>query len=102
MFFTHTSDLSRETNVVIYLTPYIVRRSDDLQHLKRMLSELEEVQGRYNEYMRSVLDGRKKDKPFSGKSCKTNRKTTSTPSVEPYNTGRSSNLDLLKLDVEDF
>ena len=59
MFFTHTSDLSRETNVVIYLTPYIVRRSDDLQKLKKMLSELEEVQGRYNEYMRSVLEGKK-------------------------------------------
>ena len=102
MFFTHTSDLSRETNVVIYLTPYIVRRSDDLQHLKRMLSELEEVQGRYNEYMRSVLDGGKKEKPFTKKSCKTNRSTTSPTSVTPYKTGRSSNLDLLKLNVEDF
>ncbi len=46
--FTHDSDVEREQNVVIYLTPYIVRKSGDLQKLKRMLSELEEVQQRYN------------------------------------------------------
>ena len=102
MFFTHNSDLSRETNVVIYLTPYIVRRSDDLQKLKRMLSELEEVQGRYNEYMRSVIDGRKKEKPFSGKSCNSNRATSATSGTTPYKNSRSSNLDLLNLNVEDF
>ena len=74
LFFTHTSDLSRETNVVIYLTPYIVRKSDDLQKLKRMLSELEEVQGKYNAYMRATLEGRKpKSTATSGTSCKTNR-----------------------------
>ena len=102
MFFTHNSNLSRETNVVIYLTPYIVRRSDDLQKLKKMLAELEEVQGRYNEYMRSVIEGRKKHKPFSSKSCDSNRAVPSNTSVTPYKTGRSSNLDLLKLNVEDF
>jgi general secretion pathway protein D len=102
MFFTHTSDLSRETNVVIYLTPYIVRRSDDLQNLKTMLSELEEVQGRYNAYIRSVLDGRRKGKPFKKESCKTNRSTTPSTSVKPHSTGRSSNLDLLNTNVEDF
>ena len=48
LFFTHTADLSRETNVVIYLTPYIVRKSDDLQKLKQLLEELEEVQEEYN------------------------------------------------------
>ena len=102
MFFTHTSDLSRETNVVIYLTPYIVRRSDDLQKLKRMLSELEEVQGRYNEYMRSTLEGRKKDKSFfgSGKKCKTTRQSSSAS--QSYSSGgRSSNLELLNV-VEEF
>jgi len=103
MFFTHTSDLSRETNVVIYLTPYIVRRSDDLQKLKKMLSELEEVQGRYNEYIRSTLEGRKEDKSFFGSSekCKTDR--VSSPSRQSYSSsGRSSNLELLKTNVEDF
>jgi general secretion pathway protein D len=56
IFFTHTADLSRETNVVIYLTPYIVRRSDDLQRLKRMLEELEEVQKEYNKIVFKHLE----------------------------------------------
>jgi len=56
LLFTHTSDLSRETNVVIYLTPYIVRRSDELQKLKRYLDELEQVQKDYNDYVYRVLE----------------------------------------------
>ena len=54
--FTHTSDVEREQNVVIYLTPYIVRKSDDLQKLKSMLTELEEVQGRYNDFFEKALE----------------------------------------------
>ena len=54
--FTHTSDLSRKTNVVVYLTPYIVRRSDELQKLKKMLDELEEVQREYNDYIFQRLE----------------------------------------------
>jgi len=54
--FTHTSDLSRKTNVVVYLTPYIVRRSDELQKLKKMLDELEEVQREYNDYIFQKLE----------------------------------------------
>jgi general secretion pathway protein D len=54
--FTHTSDVEREQNVVIYLTPYIVRKSDDLQKLKSMLSELEEVQTRYNRLFDEALE----------------------------------------------
>jgi len=56
IFFTNTSDTSRETNVVIYLTPYIVRRSDELQKLKRHLDELEQVQKDYNAYIYNVLE----------------------------------------------
>ena len=56
LLFTNTSDLSRETNVVIYLTPYIVRRSDELQKLKRHLDELEKVQRQYNEYLYRALE----------------------------------------------
>ena len=58
--FTHTSDLSRKTNVVVYLTPYIVRKSDDLQKLKEMLDELQEVQQEYNAYVYETLEGKKK------------------------------------------
>jgi len=109
MFFTHNSDLSRETNVVIYLTPYIVRKSDDLQKLKRMLSELEEVQGRYNEYMRSVLEGSKKKNFFDSESCSTTRKASPKSSAAPFSPvhtgthrskGKVSNLDLLKIEEE--
>ena len=44
-----------EVNVVIYLTPYIVRKSDDLLKLRAALSELEDIQLRYNAYVRQVL-----------------------------------------------
>ena len=63
LLFTHTADLSRETNVVVYLTPYIVRRSDELQKLKRMLEELEEVQREYNEFVGKVLEARAEGRP---------------------------------------
>ena len=102
MFFTHNSDLSRETNVVIYLTPYIVRRSDDLQKLKKMLSELEEVQGRYNKYVRSVLEGRRKENYTSQKACTTDRASSSSlPTTSSHASTGSSNLDVLKT-LEEF
>ena len=56
ILFTHHSDVEREQNVVIYLTPYIVRKSGDLQKLKSMLSELEEVQARYNTFVGEALE----------------------------------------------
>ena len=54
--FTHNSDVEREQNVVVYLTPYIVRKSGDLQKLKEMLSQLEEVQMRYNRFVENALE----------------------------------------------
>jgi general secretion pathway protein D len=62
MFFTHNSDIEREQNVVIYLTPYIVRKSGDLQKLKEILAELDEVQDRYNTIVEKILED--KQKPF--------------------------------------
>ena len=56
--FSHVSDQEREQNVVIYLTPYIVRESGDLQKLKSMLAELEEVQGRYNNLFEKTLEAK--------------------------------------------
>ena len=61
IFFSHDSDIAREQNVVIYLTPYIVRTSNELQELKRMLSELDEVQNRYNHFMEKSLKKRHKN-----------------------------------------
>ncbi|SFV71187.1 General secretion pathway protein D / Type II secretion outermembrane pore forming protein (PulD) [hydrothermal vent metagenome] len=54
--FTHNSDVEREQNVIIYLTPYIVKKSADLQKLKRILSELSAVQDRYNAIVAKNLD----------------------------------------------
>ena len=65
MLFTHTSDLSRETNVVIYLTPYIVRRSDELQKLRQHLEELEKIQREYNHLYRKVVEAKAEGKPVS-------------------------------------
>ena len=47
-----------KVNVVIYLTPYIVRRSTDLVKLKEALGKLSSVQTRYNKYIKSRLDTR--------------------------------------------
>ena len=109
LLFTHKSDVNRESNVVIYLTPYIVRRPRDLKNLRKMLSELEEVQGRYNTYMRDVLEGRKPANHLEDTSCETTRKSSSkssstyaTPSPVYSSGGVKSNLDLLKIPVGDF
>jgi general secretion pathway protein D len=54
--FTSTSDMDTKVNVVIYLTPYIVRESGDLQRLREALNELESIQTKYNAYVRKGLN----------------------------------------------
>ena len=66
LLFTHNSDITRQQNVVIYLTPYIVRKSADLQKLKAMLAELDEVQDRYNHFVEENLVKAEK-RPFESK-----------------------------------
>jgi len=92
LFFTHTSDLSRETNVVIYLTPYIVRRSDDLQKLKRLLDELEKVQEEYNTIVYERLEGK------DGKSRNTLHGSNVSPSnrIKQTSFGTSQNLHVIE------
>ena len=85
LLFTHNSDVEREQNVVIYLTPYIVRRSADLQKLKKMLSELDEVQTRYNKLVEKAL------KKESGKSY-------STPSDSGYRAPASQRIRRTNID----
>jgi general secretion pathway protein D len=61
--FTSNGDSVSKINVVIYLTPFIVKSSDDLQRLRSVLTELEEVQAQYNEYVRLGLEqGKKSDR----------------------------------------
>ena len=56
LLFTQTADQTREENVIIYLTPYIVRSSGDLQKLKVLLAELDRVQDEYNKLVEKKLE----------------------------------------------
>jgi general secretion pathway protein D len=49
--FTDEGKSQNKVELVIYLTPYIVRRSEDLVKLRKFLSELESVQKRYAEFL---------------------------------------------------
>ena len=57
-FFKSTAKDESGVNVVIYITPYIVRRSSDLVKLKKALSELSAIQSKYNRLIREKLEGR--------------------------------------------
>ncbi len=49
--FRSKGDAQSSVNVIVYLTPYIVKDSYDMNKLKDALSELEEVQEKYNNYV---------------------------------------------------
>ena len=70
--FRSKGNVVRKINVVIYLTPYIVRKSGDLQKLRKVLTELEDVQTRYNAFVRKALEGKREkswfEKPLFGSS----------------------------------
>ncbi|WP_456458031.1 type II secretion system secretin GspD [Nitratifractor sp.] len=53
--FQDTGKAQRKIDLVIYLTPYIVRRSQDLTRLRKFLSELESVQKRYTRFIHQQL-----------------------------------------------
>ncbi|HIP28599.1 MAG TPA: type II secretion system protein GspD, partial [Sulfurovum sp.] len=54
--FRSDADVERQINVVIYITPYIVKKSGDLKRLRTALVELEEIQTKYNRYVRKGLE----------------------------------------------
>jgi len=96
LLFTHHSDVEREQNVVIYLTPYIVRKSADLEKLKSILSELDEVQKRYNRLVEKALDGGAK-----ASSSAASVPVASIPASNRIRRTHTDNLDLLNV-TEDF
>jgi general secretion pathway protein D len=49
--FTDEGKVQNKVELVIYLTPYIVKRSEDLVKLRKFLNELEDVQRRYAEFI---------------------------------------------------
>ncbi|KYJ86958.1 type II secretion system secretin GspD [Sulfurovum riftiae] len=99
LLFTHTSDVEREQNVVIYLTPYIVRKSGDLQRLKEMLAELEEVQIRYNRLVESALE-KNRAKKHKKKTYTVEPSYTLESTSDYTDNGHVSNLDLLKAEEQ--
>ena len=62
----------RKVDLVIYLTPYIVRKSSDLDRLRKFLAELDDIQKRYVEFIKS----RKKSGNIK---CKTTSSIQCTP-----------------------
>ena len=112
MFFTHNSDIEREQNVVVYLTPYIVKKSGDLQKLKEILAELDEVQNRYNKIVEKILED--KQKPFfsfgdgaDSQNQDVEMNVDNTQYVQPHmqeniSNGHLRNLELLDAAEEDY
>jgi len=87
--FRSKGNIVRKINVVIYLTPFIVRKSGDLKKLRKVLSELENIQTRYNSYIRKALSDRKKpkwyEKPlFGGSSHPASNRVNVSPSDDVY------------------
>ena len=54
--FKSDADVDSKLNVVVYLTPYIVRKSGDLKRLRKALTELEEIQTRYTSFVKRGLE----------------------------------------------
>ena len=84
--FTSKGESQSKVNVVIYITPYIIKKSSDLTTLRMRLAELESVQKQYNKILMEQLEER------TGESTSSEHKTFSTPS--------NSADDLLEDDVE--
>ena len=67
--FRSDANVDSQINVVIYLTPYIVKKSGDLKRLREALVELEEVQIKYSSFVKKGLEKRLgKSENYGGKS----------------------------------
>jgi len=85
--FTSKGNSGSKVNVVIYITPYIIKKSSDLSALRRNLDELESVQQQYNKIVFDRLENKSVDIPskshvtFAGhsQSRSMNRKDVTLP-----------------------
>ena len=74
--FRSDGDSETQINVVICLTPYIVRKSDDLRKLRTALVQLESIQTQYNLFVSKKLNKKMgyeeedKDAPSSSRRIK--------------------------------
>lgn len=92
--FTSTGYSESKVNVVIYLTPYIVRNSRDLSRLRKFLSELDAIQSRYSRHIRNKLELRTTSQNVS--SYNSNPKNQQRATSKPAPT-RSNLLDILRV-----
>jgi len=61
--FTSKGNSQSKVNVVIYITPYIIKKSSDLTTLRVRLAELESVQQQYNKILMEQLEERTGEYP---------------------------------------
>jgi len=64
--FTSKGNSASKVNVVIYITPYIIKKSSDLSSLRQHLDELESVQQQYNKIIFDELESRVQDSSKKG------------------------------------
>jgi general secretion pathway protein D len=102
--FTSNGDSSSKVNVVIYITPYILKKSADLTTLRIHLDELESVQQQYNKIVFDKLEERAGN-PSNGKH--TTFSTSSSynndfddPESPSVNLPQSQNISSSKRDYE--
>jgi general secretion pathway protein D len=84
--FTSRGDSNSKVNVVIYITPYIIKKSSDLTTLRVRLAELEAVQQQYNKILLSQLEertGSREDSRHETFSTTSNGKMASEKSYVP-------------------
>jgi len=100
--FTSQGEAQSKINVVIYLTPYILKKSSDLTTLRRHLDELDSIQNKFNQIVLNQLEKKrlgiaeeKKHITFSSNSSNllrvTNRVETSDDST--YTTSQQNIID---------
>lgn len=82
--FKSNADNKTEVNVVIYLTPYIVRKSEDLRKLKELLVELDGLQAKYNRLVYQGLEERDTGKSTRIADEHTMHKVSSSTATTPY------------------
>ena len=97
--FQNKGNANRKVDLVIYLTPFIVRKSEDLTRLRKFLSELEDVEKRYARFIKEH-GGRYRpvNRPQERKGKEVRPSTASKPVTAPARKSRYGNraLDALR------
>jgi Flp pilus assembly secretin CpaC len=126
--FTSQGESQNKINVVIYLTPYIVKKSTDLRKLRSYLDELDSIQEQFNKIVLNKLEkrrlGMEQDKshitfessskkenisyptPLSPKKSEVNylpvKTKTTTTTMKPTNIAPSQEQAPLNIDTSDY